>query len=240
MTSAPEIQEVEHEWRHKGFGSLKNESTYTECRELQPQDEASLDRKVPWDVVEHKTEGEALEEVEEAKDDPVGEPLDVIVVAGGFYSLDGEVGGQEPAEEVGDRGREGVDRVEEEDEGDAAEEGIALWDLRALLKGVESRVLCELWEGRVSDMTMAQSKVERGGRCRATPRPESNGDETHLFVELAEIVVGLVLCLDEGGVLVTLSGHDLLPTRRRKFVRRGCEGEIVVQKRIQKRWERER
>ena len=55
--------------------------TYTGDRELEPEDEDGLEDEVPWDVVEDEAEGEGLEEVEEAKDDPVGQPLDVVIVA---------------------------------------------------------------------------------------------------------------------------------------------------------------
>lgn len=45
---------------------------------------------------------------------------------------------------------------------------------------------------------------------------------TYLLVELADVVVGLVLCLDDGGVLFyVLRGRHLVPTRRRKFARVG-------------------
>jgi len=68
--------------------------------ELEPDDEEGLEGKVPGDIVEDDTEGEGFEEVEEAKDYPVGEPLDVIVGRWRFDGLEGEVGGQTPTHEV--------------------------------------------------------------------------------------------------------------------------------------------
>lgn len=55
--------------------------TYASDRELEPEDEDGLEREVPGKVVEDDAEGEGLEEVEEAEDDPVGQPLDVVIVA---------------------------------------------------------------------------------------------------------------------------------------------------------------
>lgn len=56
--------------------------TYTECRELKPDDEHSFHGKVPWEVIQHHSEGEALHKVEKAKDNPVGEPLNVVMRRG--------------------------------------------------------------------------------------------------------------------------------------------------------------
>ena len=119
-------------------------ATYAELGELEPEDEDALEGKVPGEVVEDDAEGKGLEEVEEAKDDPVRQPLDIVLVAGGFESLDGEEGGNSPADEVGDGRREGVERMEDGNEDDGTEEGIALGDLSATLEFVESRVLGEL------------------------------------------------------------------------------------------------
>ena len=49
---------------------------------MEPEDEESLEGKVPGEVIKDDAEGEALDEVEEAKDNPVSEPLDVIAVSG--------------------------------------------------------------------------------------------------------------------------------------------------------------
>lgn len=74
--------------------------TYTERRELEPEDEKSLEGEVPGKVVEDDTKSEAFEEVEEAKNDPVCEPLDIISRTGRFDSLDGEIGGENPTEKI--------------------------------------------------------------------------------------------------------------------------------------------
>jgi hypothetical protein len=60
---------------------------------LEPDDEDGLEGEVPRDIVEDDTEGEGFEEVEETKDDPVGEPLYVIMRRGRFDGLEGEVSG---------------------------------------------------------------------------------------------------------------------------------------------------
>ena len=111
---------------------------------MQPEDEEGLEREVPGEVVEDDAEGEGLEEVEEAEDDPVGEPLDVVGGTRGLEGLDGEVGGEGPADKIGDGGREGVDAVEDGEEEDGTEEGVALGHLSALLEGVQDGILGEL------------------------------------------------------------------------------------------------
>lgn len=52
---------------------------------------------------------EALCEGEEAKDDPVGEPLNVILGLGCLEGSKGEVGGCEEANKVGEKAGEAVD-----------------------------------------------------------------------------------------------------------------------------------
>ena len=74
--------------------------TYAEGWELEPDNKEGLEGKVPGDVVEDDTEGEGFEKVEEAKDHPVGEPLDIIMGRGRFDGLEGEVSGQPPTHEV--------------------------------------------------------------------------------------------------------------------------------------------
>ena len=120
------------------------ENTHAELGELEPEDEDALEGKVPGEVVEDEAEGEALEEGEGAEDGPVGEPLDVILVSGALESLDGEVGGDGPADEIRDGGCKGVDGVEDGKENDGTEEGVALGHLGALLERVQDGVLGEL------------------------------------------------------------------------------------------------
>lgn len=115
-------------------------NTYAEGRELEPEDEQALEGEIPGEVVEHNTEGEALEEVEEPEDNPVRQPLDVVLVTGRLECLDGEVRGEGPTDEVR-HGRGGdVDRVEDGENGNGTDECVALGDLRALLERVEERV----------------------------------------------------------------------------------------------------
>jgi hypothetical protein len=82
--------------------------TYAESRELKPYNEHGFHCKVPREVIQHHSEGETLNKVEKAKDNPVGEPLDVIMGRGRLDSLEGEVGREEPADKVGDWSSEGI------------------------------------------------------------------------------------------------------------------------------------
>lgn len=55
---------------------------YTESWQLEPEDEDGLEREVPGKIVKDNAQCKALEKVEEAKYNPVCEPLDVIVGRG--------------------------------------------------------------------------------------------------------------------------------------------------------------
>lgn len=66
----------------------------------EPHNGERLDSVVPGNVVEDDAR-EGLEEGEHAEDDPVGEPLDVILGLGALERLEREVGGDEEADEVG-------------------------------------------------------------------------------------------------------------------------------------------
>lgn len=116
----------------------------SESGELKPDDECRLEGKVPGNVVENDREGQALKEVEETEDDPVGEPLDIVVGGGGLDGLEGEISWESPADEIGDGLRGSVEGMENDDEDDEANGGVDLGDLSSLLKVVESGELCEL------------------------------------------------------------------------------------------------
>lgn len=67
----------------------------------QPHNGEGLDGVVPRNVVEDDA-GEGLEEGEHAENDPVGEPLDVILGLRALESLEREVGRDEEADQVGE------------------------------------------------------------------------------------------------------------------------------------------
>jgi len=115
-----------------------------ESRKLQPQHENGLEREVPGQVVEDDTKGDALEEIEEAKDSPVRQPLDVILGLGGLNRSEGEVSWKSPTDEVRDWRRERVYEVEEHKERDSTNDSVGLGDLCALLESVEDGVLGQL------------------------------------------------------------------------------------------------
>ena len=119
-------------------------NTHAELRELEPEDEYTLEGEIPGEVVEDDTEREGLEEVEETENDPVREPLDISGVARALERLDGEIGGKSPAHEIRDRRGKRVDGVENSKQDDGTEESVALGHLSALLERVQSRVLGEL------------------------------------------------------------------------------------------------
>lgn len=122
----------------------ESDVTHAEVGQLKPQNKDSLECEIPWDVVEDKPQGNALCQVEESKDDPVGEPLDVILWRGAFQGFKGEVRGEGPCDKVRDRSGKWVDEMEEGEEDDNSNGQECLGDLRVLLKRVQNWVLCKL------------------------------------------------------------------------------------------------
>ena len=57
---------------------MRCEVTYTEGRQLEPNDEDSLEGKVPRKIVQDESEGETLQKVEETKNNPVSKPLNIV------------------------------------------------------------------------------------------------------------------------------------------------------------------
>jgi len=159
---------------------LQNREVYGLCAaesgQLEPDEEDGLEGEIPGNIVEHDTEGKALCEVEGAEDDPICEPLNVVLVSGGLESLEGEVCWDGIADKVGYRCGKRVHEMEKSEKENTSKYGICFRNLGAFLESGENGVVREL------------------------------------FVELADIVVGLIRCLYEGGVLLNLlrSGHDEL------------------------------
>jgi len=114
-------------------------------RELEPENESGLDGEVPWNVVQDNAESDALDEGEPAEDDPVCQPLNVVIVTGSLESAEGEVGGEGPTDEVGDGESEGVDE-DKADEGDGGDEStVGLGDLSLLFELDKDGVLAQLF-----------------------------------------------------------------------------------------------
>jgi len=84
-----------------------------ELRKLKPQDECSLEREVEWEVIKDNSEGKCFQEIEESEDDPVGEPLDIVLYTGAFDCLEGQIGRKSPSNEVGDGEGDGIYKNEE-------------------------------------------------------------------------------------------------------------------------------
>jgi len=90
--------------------------------ELQPEDKCGLDGEVVRDVVEDGTEGQALKEGEETEDGPVGQPLHIILGSRSLDGAEGEISGECPSDEVGDRESESVDEDGRQEEDSSDEE----------------------------------------------------------------------------------------------------------------------
>ena len=124
--------------------SPEKEITYSESGELEPENEERLEGKVPWEVIEEDAESQRLDKVEETKDDPVSQPLSIILMPGGLEGLERQVGGKSPTEEIGNWCSERVEGVEEEEESDGADDEVSLGDLSALLERLQSGIVVEL------------------------------------------------------------------------------------------------
>jgi len=184
-----------------GNGGLmggKSSGTHASSRELEPEDENGLESVVEGEVVKENAEGKRLDEIEEAKDDPVRQPLDIIFMPGRLERAEAEVGWESPANEVRGGGGEGVDKDEEGAEDGAAEDQRRLGDLHAGLDVIEHRVARQLEQPRHAKAWSAQ---------HTTGKFWKNG--AYLFVELGVVVPGLGRGLDVDGVAGDrLRGHD--------------------------------
>jgi len=124
-------------------GTVRYLST-SEGGELEPENEEGLEGKVPWEVVEDNAESKGLDKVEKAKNDPIRQPLDVILRSRGLEGLEGQEGGESPTEEVRNGGGERVEGMENEEKRDRADDDVSLGDLGALLKSLQGGVVVEL------------------------------------------------------------------------------------------------
>lgn len=165
--------------------------TYAELGQLEPEHEDGLEREIPREVVKDDTQGEALQKVEKAEDDPVREPLHVILDTWALDCLEGEISRQAPADEVGDWCSGCVDQKEERKEENRADSSISLWHLSALFERVQNRILRQLRHMALSVQRKPSKKL------------------AYLLVELADIVVGFVGGLLESRMLLNFlrSGH---------------------------------
>lgn len=101
---------------------------------MEVEDEGGLESKIPGEVVQHRPQREAFSEIEEPENDPICQPLDVIIVTRTFEGLDGKIGGERPTEQIGDGRGKCVDSVQHDKEDETTEESVALGHLRALLE----------------------------------------------------------------------------------------------------------
>lgn len=100
------------------------------------------------EVVENGPEGGRLDKVEQAKGDPVSQPLLVVVLAGGLKRLNAQVGREDPSDQVGDRGRKAkqVEKDQKDKETSETQNSIDLGNLGLGFKLSGSGELGELTE----------------------------------------------------------------------------------------------
>jgi hypothetical protein len=92
----------------------------------------------------------ALKDSQESIDDPVGEPLGVVDLAGAEQGVERVVAGDDESSNVDEELASNVEEDEEEVEADEAEDGVDLGNGGLLLKVVEGGVLGQLDHSTVS------------------------------------------------------------------------------------------
>lgn len=131
----------EHRLEHSVVSLLSAPSD----RKLEPEDKNSLGGKIPGEVIQNRAECNAFGEVECAEHDPIGEPLNVVCMARRLERLEGEISRKAPANEIRDGSSECVEKMEDEEERDSANNEPRLGDLRTLLQVVQRGIFCELF-----------------------------------------------------------------------------------------------
>jgi len=119
--------------------------------EHEPDDGKGLEDKVHGDPVEDRSDSEGFSEVQEAEYDPVSEPLLVVVLTRRLDSLDREVSGESPTDQVGYGGGEAKHVEEDQDDGrdGKTEDTVCLGNLRSGFNVTEDRVFVKLSIQRV-------------------------------------------------------------------------------------------
>lgn len=132
---------VGHDWAQ----DIEVENAGALCSgELEPEDKEGLEGIVERKIVKNHSQGEGFEEVEETEYNPVGEPLDVVLMTSRFDSLEREISWEEPSNKVRGRGSKGVNEDENRSETHSTHDQEGLGDLSTLLKVVEDRIFGKL------------------------------------------------------------------------------------------------
>jgi len=113
-------------------------------RKLQPDDEHGLEDKVIGQIVQQRPQHEALQEVERPEDDPVAQPLDIIIVSWALEGLEGQIRWNGPSDEVRDGVGEWVDEKEDRAKDNSSDHTPRLWNIGPLLQMSEDGVFAEL------------------------------------------------------------------------------------------------
>ena len=161
----------------------------SELRAHEPRDEESLANKVEGEVVEDRPESGGFNKVEETEDDPVSQPLLIVVLSRALQSLHAQVSGDGPSDQVG-QGRGQAKEVEKDQKDESSGGGEDTVDLGD----------SGLFLGLVQDGVLGEVLVQ--------PDSVLVGDSSTLLdVRVAQdLVLGLVgTGLDFGGLM--LSGH---------------------------------
>lgn len=113
---------------------------------LHPKNESGLEGEVPGEVVKDDAESSAFGEVEETKDSPICQPLEIICMIGRLKCLEGQEGREGPSEKVGHGLCNGVYKDKEDECGSKDHSTVCLGDLSPLFDLVDNWVLGELQE----------------------------------------------------------------------------------------------
>jgi hypothetical protein len=126
----------------RGQERSENELGTPEGREREPEEEDELENKVKGEPVDNLDE--ALNDGKESENDPISQPLSIILLVVGEESTKRVVAGDDETSKVGKKLAAEVEDDEEEVESSDTDDGVGLGNASLLLKVVEGGVLGEL------------------------------------------------------------------------------------------------
>jgi len=145
--------------KHRGQERSENELSTTESRKREPEEEDELEDEVEGEPVDNLDE--ALEHSEEREDNPISQPLSIIVLVVGKERSKRVVTGNDESSQVCQKLASEVEDNEEEVESANADGSIGLGDTSLLLEVVKGGVLGKL----TVELTQVLCGLVLSGHC---------------------------------------------------------------------------
>jgi len=128
--------------QHGGEEGVEDNLSTAESGQSEPKQENELKGEVEGEPIDNVDK--ALSNGEEGKDDPVGQPLGVILLACSEQSVQGIVSRNDEASDVGEKLAAEVENNEEKVEGSDSDDGVRLGNIGRLLDVIKGGVLGQL------------------------------------------------------------------------------------------------